>query len=251
MIKMIIAGIDEAGRGAVIGPMVLAGVSIDTKDTKRLKAIGVKDSKDLSSKRREELAKEIESIAKNIVVIKVPACKISSFKMKGINLDRIEAMKIADIISMIDAKKVYVDSIEQNSEKFEEMIKEYLPNSDKYKLIVKNYLDESIPVVSAASIIAKVERDKEIEEIKKKVNEDFGVGYSHDEKTRKFIEKILMNEEKPPDYLRIHWETVEDIARKLLEENKKVKKWVFELVLKEGSWQKKLKDFFIKRIMGE
>jgi ribonuclease HII len=231
--------------------MVLAGVSIDSKDSKKLKAIGVKDSKELSPEKREELYKELERVAKDIIVVKVSACKISSFKAKGINLDKLEAMKVADIISMINAEKIYVDSIEQNCEKFEKMIKEFLPKDKNVKLIVRNYLDENIPVVSAASIVAKVERDKEIEEIKKKVNFDFGVGYSHDERTRIFIEKILQTEDEPPSYLRIHWETVQDIARKLLDENKKVKKWVFEEVLKQDSWQRKIKDFFVKKIIGE
>jgi len=230
---------------------VLAGISIDSKDSKKLKAIGVKDSKELSPQKREELYKELEEIAKDIIVVKVSACKISSFKAKGINLDKLEAMKVADIISMINAEKIYVDSIEQNCEKFEKMIKEFLPKEKNVKLIVRNYLDENIPVVSAASIVAKVERDKEIEEIKKKVNFDFGVGYSHDERTRIFIEKILQTEDQPPSYLRIHWETVQDIARKLLDENKKVKKWVFEEVLKQDSWQRKIKDFFVRKIIGE
>ena len=231
--------------------MVLAGVSIDSKDSKKLKAIGVKDSKELSPEKREELYKELERVAKDIIVVKVSACKISSFKAKGINLDKLEAMKVADIISMINAEKIYVDSIEQNCEKFERMIKEFLPKEKNVKLVVRNYLDENIPVVSAASIVAKVERDKEIEEIKKKVNFDFGVGYSHDERTRIFIEKILQTEDEPPSYLRIHWETVQDIARKLLDENKKVKKWVFEEVLKQDSWQRKIKDFFVRKIIGE
>mgnify|MGYP000145908897 CR=1 FL=1 len=249
---MIVAGIDEAGRGAVIGPMVLAGVSIDSKNIKKLKAIGVKDSKELSPKRREEIFKEIEGFAKDIIVVKVSACKVSSFKSKGINLDKLESMKIAEIISVLNADKIYVDSIEQNSGKFERMIREFLPEDRKdVELVVKNYLDESNPVVSAASIIAKVERDREIEQIKRRVNFDFGVGYSHDERTRVFIERILQTEEEPPNYLRVHWETVGDIARKLLEENKKVKRWVFENVLKQDSWQKKIKDFLIRKIIGE
>jgi ribonuclease HII len=231
--------------------MVLACVSIDSKDHKKLKAIGVKDSKEISKEKREEIYKELEKIAKDIVVVKVSACKITSFKIRGINLDRIEAMKVADIISMINADKIYVDSIEQNSKKFEDMIRDFLSKDKNVELIVKNYLDESIPIVSAASIVAKVERDKDIEEIKKKVNYDFGVGYSHDERTRMFIEKILQTEDKAPSYLRVHWGTVKDIAIKLLEENKKVKKWVLDEVLQQDSWQRKIKDFFSRKIIGE
>jgi ribonuclease HII len=229
--------------------MVLSGVSISSRDSKKLKILGVRDSKQLNPKKREELFKQIENIAKDIIVVKVSACKISYFNSKGINLDKLEAMKIADIINMLDnVEKIYVDSIEQNCEKFEKMIKQFLPNEKNVKLVVKNYLDEKIPVVSAASIVAKVERDKEIEEIKKRVNFDFGVGYAHDKKTRLFIEKIMQTEEKPPDYLRLHWETVKDIARKLLEDNKKVKRWVFEEVLKKDSWQRKIKDFFLNKL---
>jgi len=247
--QSLIGGIDEAGRGAVIGPMVIAGVAIEKNKQRLLKSIGVKDSKELSPQKREELYKEIETVARNVVVIKIPACMITSYQSKKINLDRIEAMKMADIVKMLGAKKVYIDSIEQNSEKFEKMIREYLKENDS-ELIVKNYLDESIPVVSAASIIAKVERDKEIEEIKKQVNFDFGVGYPHDEKTIKFIEKVLQSENSPPRYLRLKWETVREIARKLIEQDKKVKKWVLEEVLEQDSWQKKIKDFFTKNIIG-
>lgn len=244
----IIAGIDEAGRGAVIGPMIIAGVAIKATQQKKLKEIGVRDSKELTPQKREKIYKEIESLAKNIVVIKIPACIITSYQSKKINLDQIEAMKMANIVKMIEADKIYIDSIEQNSNKFENMIKTYLDK--EYNLIVRNYLDESIPVVSAASIIAKVERDREIEEIKKEVNFDFGVGYSHDERTIKFIEKILLNEDSPPKYLRLKWETVKDVARKLIEENKKVKPWVLKEVLEQDSWQKKIKDFFTKNIIG-
>ncbi|MEM0333577.1 MAG: ribonuclease HII [Candidatus Aenigmatarchaeota archaeon] len=245
----IIAGIDEAGRGAVIGPMVIAGVAIDSKQQKKLKEIGVKDSKELTPQKREKLYKEIEKLAKNIIVIKVPACIINNYQSKNVNLDQIEAMKMANIIKIIEADKIYVDSIEQNSNKFEKMIKSYLEKD--YNLVVKNYLDENIPVVSAASIVAKVERDKEINDIKKEVNFDFGVGYSHDERTIKFIEHILLNENSPPRYLRLKWETVKDVAKKLIEENKKIKPWVLKEVLGQDSWQKKIKDFFTKTIIGE
>jgi len=220
---MLVCGIDEAGRGALIGPMVIAGVTIDKKDEKKLKAIGVKDSKELSPKRREELAKAIDQTAKNIVVIRIQPCKIDSYRQKGINLDKIEAMNIARIIDMSEGK-VYVDSLEQNSKKFKDLIVSFLQNK-KRDLVVENYLDESVPVVSAASIIAKVERDKAIEEIKRKVNYDFGVGYSHDPRTIAFLEKLISESKELPPYVR--------------------KTWVTTRVLQEKSWQKKLKDFIL------
>ena len=203
-------------KGAVIGPMVIAGVTLEKKYEKKITALGVKDSKQLSPKKREELAPLIEEIAKNIVVIKVPACKIDANRLHGINLDMIEAIKIAQIIEMSPKSRIYVDSLGQNPKKFERMIRNHLPKEKKFDLIVKNYLDESVPVVSAASVIAKVERDREIEEIKKKVGVDFGVGYSHDKRTIEFI-KYLMKKGELPSYVRKTWITVENLKAKKLQ----------------------------------
>jgi ribonuclease HII len=178
----------QAGRGAVIGPLVIAGVSVDKSSEKKLKKIGVKDSKKLTPKRREKLAKEIEKLAKEILILKIQPCKIDTLRAKGINLDKIEAMRMADIIEMINADKIYIDSLGQKPNKFKNLIKSFLRNKLNTELIVENYLDETIPVVSAASIIAKVERDKSIEEIKKKVNFDFA--------SITYDEKILIEDER-------------------------------------------------------
>lgn len=206
--------------------MVIAGVVIDKKDEKKLIRIGVKDSKVLSPERRKKLAKEIEEIAKNLVVLRVQPCKIDSYRASGINLDKIEAMKMAEIIDVCNVKKVFVDSLEQNSKKFKEMILSFLKNKD-VDLVVENYLDESVPVVSAASIIAKVNRDEAIEEIKRKEGIDFGVGYSHDQRTIEFLKKLIKERKgKLPNYVRESWITTQ--------------------LLKGESLQKKIKDFFKK-----
>jgi ribonuclease HII len=213
-------------QGALIGPMVIAGVVIDKKDEKKLKRIGVKDSKILPPKKREELARKIEEIARNIVVLRVQPCKIDSYRAKGINLDKIEAMKMAEIIEICGAKKVFVDSLEQNSKKFKELILSFLKRKD-VELVVENYLDESVPVVSAASIVAKVNRDEAIEEIKKREGFDFGVGYSHDIRTIQFIQKLIKERKgELPSYVRQSWITTQELKKKSL--------------------QQKLKDFFKK-----
>lgn len=208
--------------------MVIAGVTIEKNKEKKLKLIGVKDSKELSSRKREELAQLIEGLAKNIVILRVQPCKIDSYRAKGINLDKIEAMKMAQVIDMCGAEVVYVDSLEQNPKKFEGLIRSFL-KQDNVKLVVENYLDEKIPVVGAASIIAKTERDAIIEEIKKKVNYNFGVGYSHDFRTIEFVKKLIKETKgKLPPYVRRSWITVE--------------------LLKEEAWQKKLKDFIFGKV---
>lgn len=239
--------------------MVIAGVVIDKEDENKLVAIGVKDSKQLSPRRREELAKQIEETAKDIVILKVPACKITNYKMQKINLNKVEAIKMAEIVEMTNFDKIYIDApqktpIKINNEsikpnKFMDLLKSFIKDKEKKNadMIVENYLDESITVVSAASIIAKVERDKSIEELKIKLNFDFGDGYPSHPKTIMFLEKILMERKEPLPYIRWHWDTVVNTATRLFEEGKKLQPWAIEKLLGEKSWQKKIKDFF-KRI---
>ncbi len=224
----LIGGIDEAGRGAVIGPMVIAGVTIDKKSEKKLKTLGVKDSKEIKPEKRAKLYDDIQSIAKDIIVLKVAPCRIDSYRKMGMNLDKIEAMKMAEIIDFNNANRFYVDSLTQNPKKFKGVIKGFLKNKNA-EIIVENYMDESITVVGAASIIAKVERDREIEEIKKTVGVDFGVGYPHDPLTIQHMEKIV-NESKGkdlPDYIRKSWVTTE--------------------MMQEKAWQKKIMEFVFRK----
>lgn len=212
----------------MIGPLVIAGVVIDKKKEAFLKKLGVKDSKKLTPKKREMLAAEIEKCAQDIIIIRVQPCKIDKFRGMGINLDQIEAMKMAEILQMMtNANKIYVDGLSVNPKRFKNKILEYMQNfNDGTELVVENYADETYTVVSAASIIAKVERDREIDEIKKKVNFDFGVGYSHDQRTIEFVENLIKSRKELPSFLR--------------------KSWITTKMLQEKNMQRKIKDFFKK-----
>lgn len=219
-------GIDEAGRGSLLGPLVVAGVVVDEEGEKALKKMGVKDSKKLTPKRREELAPKIEAVAKSVLVMRVQPCRIDKLRSEGINLDKIEAIKMAEIISMSDADSVYVDSLTNNPKKFMRLIMENM-NGKNPEMNVENYADETYPVVSAASIVAKVERDASIQEIKNNVKVDFGVGYSHDERTVNYVKKLIQTRKPLPSFVRQSWITTQ--------------------LLQEASWQRKLKEFFKKR----
>lgn len=221
----LIMGIDEAGRGALIGPLVVAGVVVSEENEKKLKKIGVKDSKQLKPDKREKLAVQIEEIADNILVMRIQPCRIDKLRGEGVKLDMIEAIKMAEIIEMGNPNKVYVDALSINPKRFQGQILENIRTVEP-EFIVENYADETYPVVSAASIIAKVERDKVIEEIKKKVKYDFGVGYSHDARTIKFVEDMIKRRKPLPTFIRQSWVTTQ--------------------VLMEANLQSKIKDFFRK-----
>ena len=206
-----ILGLDEAGRGSVIGPLVIAGVLIDKKDRQTLRKLGVRDSKELSPKKREKLAKEIKKLAKDWVAIKVSAKQIDELRKKKKNLNVIEAEKMAQIIKLMKADTAYVDAPQTSIEKFKNILLALSKN--KTKIIAENYADKKYKIVAAASIIAKVERDKEIEKIKKKVGFDFGVGYPHDKRSISFV-KLCLKEKKHLEFLRQSWTTVQELKGK-------------------------------------
>jgi len=207
-------GIDEAGRGPVLGPMVLCGLAVNEEQEKELRKIKVKDSKILTPKKREELSEKIEIIATHIIIIRVPAHKIDANRKKGVNLNQIEAIKMAEIINMVKPDKVYIDSPSYNSHKFTDYLFSKLENK-KIKIIAENYADKNYPVVSAASIIAKVDRDKQIKKIEKEVGEPIGIGYPHDEVTIQHLEKLAReNKGKMPRYVRTTWDTTRQIIKK-------------------------------------
>lgn len=207
-------GIDDAGRGAVIGPLVICGLVVEKEKEGLLKQIGVRDSKELTPEQRAELAEEIEKIAKDIVLIKIPACKIDRWRQLKRSLDLLEAKKMAEIIEIVGAEKVYVDALTTRPKRFEKLVKGFLKDK-KIEIVAENFADRKYPVVSAASILAKVERDKEIEKLKKKVNYEFGVGYPHDERTIDFLEMILRKEKRWPSFVRKTWITSELIKKDL------------------------------------
>ncbi|AJF61937.1 TPA: ribonuclease HII [Candidatus Woesearchaeota archaeon] len=184
---MIICGIDEAGRGPVIGPMVMAGVLIDEKDEEKLKKLGVKDSKLLEPETREKLFKKILAVAKDYKIISLtPDIIDDALKSDNTNLNRLEAATTAEILNHLKPDRAIIDLPEKNPKRYQGYIKENLKT--KVELVTEHKADFNYPVVGAASILAKVTRDKYIEFLKEKFG-DFGSGYMSDEKTQKFLEK--------------------------------------------------------------
>jgi len=206
---MIILGIEEAGRGPVIGPMIMAAVAIDEKDEFKLDILGVKDSKQLTQIQREKIYGGIIEMAKEYKT-KIVNCREidNAVGSDETNLNWLEADKIAEFINTMEANKVYIDCPSNNLTEYKKYIQKKL--NKKVELIVEHKADENYFVVGAASIIAKVIREKEIEKIKKKYNIDFGSGYTSDPYTIQFLEK---NHDKYPIF-RKSWSSWKRVALK-------------------------------------
>ena len=211
---MFIAGVDDAGRGCVIGPLVIAGVLVDEKGVKKLEKIGVKDSKILSPETRRRLYNCISNIAVKTYVIKIPPKEIDKvvfFGGKLRKLNWLEAKIMAEVISRLKPDIVYVDASDVSVERFKENIKCML--NFEVKIISEHNADTKYPIVSAASIIAKVERDREIEELRE-IYGDFGSGYPSDQRTINFLIEWIKIHREFPDFVRKSWKTAKEIISK-------------------------------------
>jgi len=204
---MLVAGVDDAGRGCVIGPLVIAGVLMEEDNISKLIQLGVKDSKCLSPRRREVLAVEIKLIAPRSSVIKLPPKVIDRVVQTGRKLhklNRLEAQSMAKIVELLKPDIAYVDASDVLEERFKQHILELL--TFKVEIISKHKADMKYPIVSAASIIAKTERDREIAELREKYG-DFGCGYPSDSKTIGFLQQCLEKFGEYPDCVRKSWKT--------------------------------------------
>ncbi|XRO75174.1 ribonuclease HII [Methanocaldococcus sp. 28A] len=222
---MIIIGIDEAGRGPVLGPMVVCAYAIKKDKEEELKKLGVKDSKELTKNKRAYLKKLLENLG-CVEKLILEAEKINEL-MNSINLNEIEINAFSEvaknIIEKLDIKdeevEIYLDACSTNAKKFEDKFKEKIGDiikerNLKVKIIAEHKADAKYLVVSAASIIAKAERDEIIDNYKK-IYGDIGSGYPSDPKTIKFLEDYFKKHKKLPDIARTHWKTCQRILNKL------------------------------------
>ena len=186
---MKILGVEEAGRGPVIGPLVMVGILIDEEKEQNLVNIGVKDSKQLSPLQREQMYDRIlEAAEKYKIIILQPKDIDATLNSPDTNLNWLEADTSIKIINELDPDKAILDCPSNNCSVYTAYVLERLKDKDT-EIISEHKADEKYPVVSAASIIAKVTRDKEVAKIRAKIGIDFGSGYPSDPKTVSFLKE--------------------------------------------------------------
>ena len=202
---MQVCGVDDAGRGSMLGPLVIAGVSISRSKIRKLSEMGVKDSKKLSPAARERLYKKIIDFVDDYYVAKISPKTIDK-SVKKHNLNHLEARYMAKVISKLQPNISYVDSCDVNPARFG---KEISKLSKSKKIRSYHHADSRFVVVSAASIIAKVNRDRAIALLRKKY--DLGSGYPSDPKTSSFVKNYVSENNKTPNFVRVSWKPVQKI----------------------------------------
>ena len=191
----LILGIDDAGRGPLIGPMILAGVLVTKEQEQFLKGQGVKDSKMLTHANRVRLAEIIKKNSIKFHVVQSSPEEIDAFVESKANLNTLEATKTAEIINALNNEqekiKVIVDCPSVNTTAWKKTLSKFIKHIDNLELHCEHKADVNHPSASAASILAKVAREEEVEKIKNDFSKygNIGSGYPSDPATKTFLKK--------------------------------------------------------------
>lgn len=211
------AGIDEAGRGPVVGPLV---VGLVAGDPKKLRRLGVKDSKLLTPRRRVELAEKIRSKAERVELVEVPAQELD-LKMGRRSLNRVEVEAFAELGRRVQAHTYYLDACDTNAKRFGNAFSAMLLREPAPLVVSEHKADLRYPLVSAASIIAKVHRDAAVARIAERLEPSIGLplgsGYSHDDRTIAFLRRHLEIHGRMPDEARAAWATSKELIAERLQ----------------------------------
>ncbi len=192
-------------------------MAIEDDRVEELWRIGVKDSKKLTPDERERLAEEVKELADKWVVRVLEAERVDSATRRrgreGINI--LEAEVFSEIIGELRPDEAYIDLPSRNVEEFERFLRDRVGHD--CRLVLEYRADERYAVVAAASILAKVERDRCVERLRMKLG-DFGSGYPSDPKTLRFLRELAEHGRLDNRFIRLSWRTLEKILQRRLDE---------------------------------
>jgi ribonuclease HII len=197
----VICGVDEAGKGSVLGPMVVAAVGVPSEDV--FSDLEVNDSKLLSSKMREHLYTIIRKRFR-VATVRIDAHEIDEIRL-GMTMNACVARAHAQVIDKLSPTLAYVDACDVNAIRYADMVKSNL--LQPCEIVSEHHADQKFKVVSAASIVAKVTRDRAIAALSKKYGA-IGSGYPSDPVTITFLSAYIDEHKIPPPIARKSWKTV-------------------------------------------
>lgn len=207
----IIAGIDEAGRGPLIGDMFMVIVVMEESKLPLLRELGVKDSKKLSKNQRERIFPYILS---NSLI--VSAARATPQQIDNENLNVIELRMVCKLIKTVSRfytiNTIYMDAF-SNPNELKNVISKTC-NIPEHNLVIKYNADSEFLIVGAASIVAKILRDDYIA-ILKRIYGEIGSGYPSDYRTIQWVERYLRKYGEIPPIVRKSWRTVRRMLSQL------------------------------------
>lgn len=203
---MLICGVDEAGRGCVLGSLVVTAVLFDTEE---LSVLPVADSKKLSKKKRDILEQDIQALAEEVSTIELSAEDINEFHRQGKTLNEMEVIAFTRALNGLNKnpEQIYIDAADVIPGRFRDnILKNYKLSDTDIDLISEHKADENYPVVAAASIVAKVTRDNIMAELAPVS------GYG-DKNTVKWMKDYYIENGELPTGTRYFWKTADRVIR--------------------------------------
>ncbi len=205
----VICGVDEAGKGSVLGPMVVAAVGCQAVED--LATLPIRDSKVLRPKQREALYE---------VLVREFAVSVVSLDAAGIDEAR-SRMSMNDCVARLHARAIaglrpasaYVDACDVNAERYGRRVAGFL--DFPCEIVAEHRADARYKIVGAASVVAKVSRDRAIQELGVEYG-GIGSGYPSDPTTMAFLKDYVREHGDPPACARTTWKTVTDLYQRTI-----------------------------------
>jgi ribonuclease HII len=204
-----VLGLDEAGRGSVLGPLVVGAFCCDEGQLGSLVATGVRDSKRLSPAQREAVYGRLASLGERRSIALAPRT-IDRYVAHG-GLNELELESFAQLVRELRPDVAFVDACDPNAPRFGHRLAALA--GGEVRVVSRHKADRDVPVVSAASIVAKVRRDAALAELRLSVAEPLGTGYPADPATRECVERHARDGGRVPLWMRRSWETVQRVKR--------------------------------------
>jgi ribonuclease HII len=205
---MLLLGVDEAGKGPVVGSMFVAGFVVEEEKLYDLAALGVKDSKMLAPVRREVLEKKLIALAESYYILEVPAQVIDELR-QVMTMNDLMVRSFSQVLSKLSAHKAILDAADVDAERFGRRVKE--SSGTAMEILAEHNADKNHQVVSAASILAKVQRDRSIRALEASLGCQIGSGYPADPKTLAFLGSWIKYHGDLPPCARRSWATAQRI----------------------------------------
>jgi ribonuclease HII len=204
-----VVGIDEAGRGSVLGPLVVGAFCYDERRSGELAATGVRDSKQLTARRRTEIRSQLGALGE-CREVPLPPRRIDAYVARG-GLNELELETFAELVREFRPDVAYVDACDPNAARFGERLRARSRWSGR--VVSRHRADEDLLVVGAASVVAKVARDAAIAALRATAEEEIGSGYPSDPATRACVERHAADGGSIPPWMRRSWATVTRVKR--------------------------------------
>ncbi len=198
-----VVGLDEAGRGAWLGPLVVGAVAVPRAQLPDVAGTGARDSKQLSAERRELIYRGLESVAELRSAAATPA-EVDRFVVDG-KLNELEATLFGHLAREFAPAEVFADACDANARRFGSAVRRH--GGPGLVVVARHHADATDPLVGAASIVAKVRRDRAIRSLAEELGEEIGSGYPSDPTTVAFVRRTVRSGAPAPPWLRTTWKT--------------------------------------------